>query len=98
MRKIYSPYKGKDGRFRVLIYERDESGVTKRKTQSYPRYLIENHLGIKLTEEETVDHIDDNKSNNEITNLQILSRVDNAKKLFIDRLELREKLIVFICP
>ena len=41
---------------------------------------MENHLGRKLNADETVDHIDGNIYNNDISNFQILSRRDNALK------------------
>lgn len=66
MRKyVYGPYQGKDGRFRVIV---------NRKTVSYPKYLIEQSLGIKLDKNETVHHIDGNPANNSIDNLQVISR------------------------
>lgn len=97
MKTIYGPYEAKDGRFRVVIVKK-KKGKVKKITQSYPRYLMEQCLGRKLTEEETVDHIDGNFKNNEISNLQILSREENAKKQFLDNPNLKRKYITFICP
>ena len=73
--KIYGPYTRKDGRLVCVLYN---NGV--RTTISYPKLLIENHLNRKLTQDETVDHIDGNPQNNDLSNLQILSRSDNARK------------------
>lgn len=67
--KKYGPYKGKDGRLRlVLIFK------NKRTTISYPKYLMEVHLGRYLKEDETVDHIDGNPLNNNLLNLQVIPR------------------------
>lgn len=75
METIYGPYTRKDGRQIVILYENKV-----RKTVSYPKFIMEKYLRRKLEEWETVDHIDNNTKNNEISNLQILSRSDNAKK------------------
>ena len=88
--KMYGPYTRKDGRQHVIFYEDG-----KRKTVSYPKYLLETKLGRTLLPNETCDHIDNNPLNNDLNNLQVLSRSDNTKKrnaLFIT------KLSVFTCP
>ena len=41
---------------------------------------MENHLGRLLEDWETVDHIDNDETNDEISNLQILSLQDNILK------------------
>ena len=75
--KVYGPYTRADGRKHVILYD----PVTKsRRTKSYPKYLMEQHLGKELTEDETVDHIDADFTNDDLNNLQILSRSANAKK------------------
>lgn len=69
--KIYGPYSSKkDRRLRIFVIFPDE----KRTTISYPKYLMEVHLNKYLEPNETVDHIDGNFLNNEISNLQILDR------------------------
>lgn len=67
--KVYGPYKRKDGREHVILCSKQH-----RITISYPKYLMELHLGRYLTDDETVDHIDRNPLNNELSNLQILQR------------------------
>lgn len=74
--KIYGPYLRKDGRKHVVIVKDDGTKVT----QSYPRLLMEQHLGRKLLPEETVDHIDGDFTNDAISNLQLLSLKDNVSK------------------
>lgn len=73
--KIYGPYLRKDKRLVIVINHGDRM-----QTLSYPKYLMEQHLGRKLLPHETVDHIDNNPLNNDLSNLQILSRADNVKK------------------
>lgn len=46
----------------------------------YARYLLCVSLGRELGPDECVDHIDENRFNDDISNLQVLSRSDNAKK------------------
>ena len=66
----------RDGRKRVDLYNSD----TDRTTISYSRYLMSCHIGRYLNEDEEVDHIDRNKANDDISNLQILSIEDHRKK------------------
>lgn len=73
--KIYGPYSNsKDGRLRCLVCFPNKT----RKTISYPKYLMEKHLDRYLEEDETIDHIDGNFLNNEISNLRILSRKEHT--------------------
>ncbi len=51
-----------------------------RKTISYARYLFSVHLKRILSEDETVDHINNDKMDDRIDNFQILSRKDNKAK------------------
>ncbi len=89
--KIYGPYTRKDGRQHIVIIY--ENGT--RQTKSYPRYLLEQSLGRELNGDETVDHIDNNYENNNVSNLQILSRADNAKKGMSIR---KAEIAPFVCP
>lgn len=69
--RFYGPYLSKkDNRLRCIVVFPD--GV--KRTISYPKYLMEVHLDRYLEGDETVDHIDGNPLNNEISNLQILPR------------------------
>ena len=52
-----------------------EAGV--KRSQSYPRYLMEQHLGRKLSRDEDVDHIDRNPMNNDLSNLRVLPAREN---------------------
>lgn len=75
MYKVYGPYTRKDGRKHVIHYD----GVHRR-TQSYPRYLMEQYLGRTLQEWEHVDHINDDFTDDRLENLQILTPAENNRK------------------
>ena len=73
---VYGPYLRKDNRKHVILVREDG----RRQTVSYPKYLLQNHIGRDLVGDETVDHIDDDFTNDDISNLQILTRAENSKK------------------
>ena len=78
--QMYGPYYRPDGRQHVLLVHRDSNGsIDKRKCVSNPKYLVECHLDRYLNEEETVDHIDGNFSNNSLYNLRIISRRNHCR-------------------
>lgn len=64
-----------------------------RSSVSYARYLMSTSLGRYLTNEEQVDHIDDDKTNDVISNLQILTAKENMAKCIRG-----ETLVDFKCP
>lgn len=78
--RVYGPYLIRTGRAKgrnqVLLYY----PCGRRRTIMYAKFLMENSLKRELGPEETVDHKDNNKLNDVLENLQILSRADNAKK------------------
>jgi hypothetical protein len=77
MLKVYGPYTRADGRKHVIHYDT----VTKeRRTQSYPRYLMEQHLKRKLEDTEEVDHINGDFTDDRIENYQLLTKPANIKK------------------
>lgn len=72
--KIYGPQKGKDNRLRIRVVFPDG----KIAFRSYPKYLMEVHLGRYLDKDETVHHIDGNPLNNDINNLVVINRAEHA--------------------
>lgn len=85
---VYGPYTRKDGRQIVIHYKNG-----KRTTQSYPRYLMEKHLGRKLKKSEEVDHDDKDITNNNISNLKLLSKRANILRSIKPAVR-----IMFKCP
>ena len=88
MHKVYGPYTRPDGRKHVIHWD----GIKKR-TQSYPRYLMEQHLGRTLEEWEHVDHINNDPTDDRIENFQLLTQVQNNKKSAKGT-----KMLQFVCP
>lgn len=66
----------RENRKHVLLISEDGS----RSSTSYARYLMSVYLGRFLNEDEYVDHIDDDKTNDVIENLQILTFLENSRK------------------
>ncbi len=66
--RIYGPYVRKDGRQIILKYFDDG----RRTTQSYPRYIWEQHYKCELQISYDVHHIDGDPFNNDIDNLSLV--------------------------
>lgn len=75
----------------VILYNNPKD----RSSTSYARYIMSVHLGRYLEDSEHVDHIDNDKSNDTIENLQLLSQLENSTKEGKRRGRLMVKLI---CP
>ena len=76
--KLYVVYHKKEQRRYACLVDCDNS--KERFTITYAKYLMSVKLGRRLDACEQVDHIDDNKLNDAIENLQILSLGDNVRK------------------
>lgn len=74
--RIYGPYLRKDNRKHIVIVHDDG----RKQTKSYPKYLLEQKLGRELLPHETCDHEDNDFTNDDINNLQLLTRQENASK------------------
>ncbi len=72
--KIYGPYLRKDNRRMVVLV-----GEGIRTTMSYARWLFKKEHG-DIPDHLCVDHIDENKTNDTLSNYQLLTREENAKK------------------
>lgn len=90
--KVYGPYPNKkSGRKYVVIHYGD--GRTK--STAYARYLMEQHLGRELRADETVDHINDDCTDDRLENLQVLT--DFANKSKSARRQVKG-WVTFVCP
>ncbi len=88
---IYGPYTRKDKRQHVILLKGSE-----RKTISYPKYLMELHLGRLLEEGEDVHHKDRNFSNNNLDNLELKNHKEHCKEHSTKYLE-EKKDICILC-
>lgn len=79
----------RDGRKTLILYNNTNKS---RSSTQYARYLLAVKLGRFLTKNETVDHIDGDKTNNSVDNLQILSIGDNIRK------SQKKDDYVLVCP
>jgi hypothetical protein len=80
---------------RVLLLVRNDGSKT---SLSYARYLVSCKLNRYLNIDEHVDHIDNDKLNDVIDNLQILSPYENNKKMLLhNNIKLADD-ISLICP
>jgi len=75
--KVYKVFHEKQGRYYAQLKNIYTSSRT---TITYAKYLMCVKLKRILCSEEEVDHIDGNKLNDNIDNLQILSRKNHVKK------------------
>ncbi len=66
----------KEGRRYVVLVRRDQTKCC----TSYARFLMSVKLGRRLRKEEQVDHIDEDKTNDSVDNLQIITQKDNLHK------------------
>lgn len=69
---------------------------TDRTTISYARYLMEINIGQFIPDGFEVDHIDGDCSNDNLDNIQILSRADHIKKTAIENTG--RAVVELICP
>lgn len=88
---VYGPYEFMPNRKGVIFY--DSETRTRVGGTSYARWKMQKAIGRKLRFEEKVDHIDGNCSNDDLSNLQILSNQENVIKS-----KMPKEMITFICP
>jgi len=74
---VYKSLRKNEGRFYVTMVH----NITKsHRIMSYARYVMASHLCRELSRSEKVDHIDEDKTNDDISNLQILNDKQNIQK------------------
>lgn len=98
--KVTGPYSRKDGRKHLCLNNSkvSHSEPNKTKTLSWPKALVEVREGRLLLDNETADHIDEDFTNDELSNLQILSRPANILKSFKANPQRGEEFSKHICP
>ena len=80
-----------DGRATLTLY----NSPSDRSSTQYARYLLAVKLNRYLTSDEEVDHIDNDKSNDCIDNLQLLSSKENRDKMSHNK---GISMVEYCCP
>ena len=83
----------KDGRKRIDLVNNSKD----RTTISYARYIMSVSLGCVLSKDYEVDHIDRDKTNDDISNLQVLS-VEEHRQKTTKEMTTGRNLLKLICP
>ena len=78
--RVYGPYISKENRAFVILVYPPYNKTAKRKTTSYARWLMQNHLGRELEIYEIVDHINEDHTDDRIENLQLVTTTQNNQK------------------
>lgn len=90
MNIYYGPYwASREGRWFVNLRRPDGSMAT----QTVARAIVEQHLGRQLSTEEHVDHVNEDKTDDRLSNLQVLTCQQNIRKFHGPRMTYR-----FACP
>lgn len=71
------------GKYHRLSKGKDENG--KRIFIDEHRYVMEQYLGRKLKSDEIVHHIDENKNNNNIENLKVMTKSEHTRLHFLNK-------------
>ena len=96
----YNDYNGyivinKENRRHICLVDKNDR--KNRTTISYARYLMSIHEKRILNKDEHVDHIDEDKTNDVIDNLQILSNAENSEKSRKYR-GVKKEISTLVCP
>ena len=93
---IYKVWHKKEGRWQANLIRK--SNISDRTTMSHARYVLSVFLGRVLdSKTEHVDHVDNDKSNDSIENLQILTPEQNKEKQELLYRSLNPEFIVLDC-
>lgn len=74
--KVFGPYSKGAGTKRKIVIVVYKDG--RRRTVSYPKWIMEQHLGRELGIDETVDHWDTDIDNNDLSNLSVINRSEHS--------------------
>lgn len=92
---LYVVYHRKENRRMANLVSKADKDI--RTTISYARYLMSVNLNRVLDKDEHVDHIDNDKMNDVIINLQILSPQENKLKQEIHNSFINPKFVTLKC-
>jgi hypothetical protein len=89
----YKNFHKKMNRWQVCLVNKNNRNI--RKTILYSKYLMNLKENRILSSSEEVDHIDNDKTNDDINNLQIITRKQNKQKYDKNN---PAKIVKLICP
>lgn len=87
--KVYGPYTRKQDDRKVVILRLDDGKLT---TKSYARFLYEQQNGEIGDIDLTIDHVDEDVTNDILENFELLTRADNIRKAA------RTEMYYGVCP
>lgn len=98
--RVTGPYTRNDGRKHIVLNNSklSKGDPNKLRTLSYSKALVEVKEGRLLLENETADHVDEDFTNDNLNNLQILTRPANIIKSFDANPERHAKFNKHVCP
>lgn len=93
--KVYGPtFHKTEGRFMVFLVKSQQE----RTSMAYARYLLCVDQKRWLGPHENVDHIDNDRTNDDLNNLQILSRTQNSQKHHANIGTTTTTAVQLLCP
>jgi hypothetical protein len=75
--KVYGPYERKEDNRKIVVLHLIDGTLT---TKTYARYLYEKEHGEIGNIDLTVDHVDEDVTNDVLSNFELLTRADNISK------------------
>lgn len=75
--KVYGPYERKQDQRKIVVLRLEDGKLT---TKSYARFLYEQEHGEIGNIDLTVDHIDEDVTNDDLSNFDLLPRAINIRK------------------
>jgi hypothetical protein len=90
--RVYKVYHKRIDRYMAILFESNE----RRTSTAWAKYVYETHHKVKLPKGQQVDHRDENRLNDDISNLQVLTKKDNIEKNVATRPP--RKTVDLVCP
>lgn len=87
-KNIYGPYLGKDGRYRIVLYDGKH-----RQTRQYCKIKMEVKLERRIHDPDTIDHNNGNKRDDRYSNLVVRNRSEHAKLDVVRRKQQKVKCV-----
>lgn len=101
--RVYGPYGSNDGRKRLTFREVDEGGMIRKAgsksfSMAWSRALMIAKLDRLLSEDEEVDHINEDHTDDSVDNLQVLSYEEHKQKSGRENGARQNRRTLEVCP